>query len=153
MVVKIERGQRLYVADEPDDVFEGAVLDVDPSAGVIHLDPLARLTLDPRTRTWWRTPLPKGPARVAAFAVVHDEENEARHYAQRRYASPLGDPGVWSHPSKRVWTLTTGARITTSVCAAAASPLQEPAAPVIEVTIRKPGKRQERTGQTTLPNA
>jgi len=93
---------------------------------------------------------PEFADRMAAAGLLPSATHER---VRNIVASPLGDPGVWSHPSKRVWTLTTGARITTSVCAAAASPLQEPAAPVIEVSIRKPGKRQERTGQTTLPNA
>jgi hypothetical protein len=108
MVFQIERGQRLYIADESDRIFEGALLDVDMASGVAHLDPLARLTLDPATKTWIRTPLPRGPARSTSFATVHDEENEARHYAQHGYTSPLGEAGAWSHPSKRIWILTTG---------------------------------------------
>ena len=108
MVVRIERGQRFYIADEPGRLFEGALLDVDIALGVVRLDPLSELTLDSSAHAWMRTPLPKGPPRSAPFSLVHDEENEAHHYAQRHYTSPLGDSGVWSHPSKRVWVLTTG---------------------------------------------
>jgi hypothetical protein len=105
MIIRLERGQKLYVADEPDRIFEGALLDLELARNEAQLDPLAELTLDPATKTWRRAPLPKGPARRARLTIVHDEENEARHYARRGYTSPLGDPGVWAHPSKRVWTL------------------------------------------------
>lgn len=108
MVTSIERGQRLYIADEPDFIFEGALLELDMGRGEVKLDPLAMLTLDPVSKGWRREPLPKGPARVARLEVVHDEENEARHYAQKGYGSPLGDAGEWSHPSKRVWVLRVG---------------------------------------------
>jgi hypothetical protein len=112
MVAQIERGQRLYIADETDRIFEGALLDVNMASGVVQLDPIAELTLDSTTKRWTRTTLPKGPARSAPFAIVHDEENEARYYAARGYTSPLADPGSWSHPSKRVWLLTTERRFT-----------------------------------------
>jgi hypothetical protein len=117
MVIRIERGQRLYSADEPNRVFEGALLDIDPSADVIHLDPIATLILDPSTSTWVRTALAKGPARSAPLARVHDEENEARYYAQNHYNSPIGDGGEWAHPTKRVWTLTTGRDVGQAVAA------------------------------------
>lgn len=108
MITRIERSQKLYIADAPDRNFEGALLEVDLLAGEVRLDPLAELTLDDDTKTWRRAALPKGPARAARFAIVHDEENEARHYALNKYTSPLGEAGTWAHPSKRVWALTVG---------------------------------------------
>ena len=130
MIIRIERGQKLYLADEPDRVFEGALLDVDLVCGEARLDPLAELTLDPQTKTWRRTPLPKGPARRARLAVVHDDENEARYYARRGYASPLGDAGVWSNPSKRVWALAINEPRAAAVAAPETTPAPQPAVSV-----------------------
>jgi hypothetical protein len=85
---------------------------VNIASGVVELDPIAELTLDSATKRWIRTTLPKGPARSAPFAIVHDEENEARYYSAHGYTSPLGDPGVWTRPSKRVWTFAPDRRFT-----------------------------------------
>jgi hypothetical protein len=99
----LERGQKLYVANAPDTIFEGSLLELDIAARAAKLDPIAELTLDPQTKAWNRRPLPKGPARVEPLAAVHDEENEARHYARYKYASPLGDVPAWCQQSKRIW--------------------------------------------------
>ena len=133
MIIRIERGQKLYIADEPDRVFEGALLDLDTTLREARLDPLAELTLDPQTKSWSRTPLPKGPARRSSLAVVHDEENEARHYAQRGYTSPLGDAGAWAHPSKRVWTLAVNESQPTVPAAAPVVPVGHDPAVTVEI--------------------
>ena len=95
----LERGQRLYVAASADVIFEGALLELDVTSGRAKLDPLAELTLDPGTLAWRRRPLPKGAARVEPLSTVHDDENEARHYARNGYQSPLGDVAAWFLPT------------------------------------------------------
>jgi hypothetical protein len=150
---QVERGQRLYVASSADVIFEGSLLELDAASGKAKLDPIAELTLDPATRAWRRRPLPKGAARVEPLSAVHDDENEARHYARNGYASPLGDVTEWFHPTKRLWSSeppATPAVREVADAAVAKPPASQQPVPTLQLA---PGVRAKKTPAATPDEA